>query len=339
KPALRVKDGSIQLKIDAPVSLIDVGATLFEILVAPERMQPSNQEIEAKSLLPLVRGDIFDWPTNRVLISESGWALGIGKNIRHSARFANYLYVHDSRPLVFNTLTDRYEQISLPPGDPNRDEISRAGMQLFASLNIPPFTALSANEFNKYSLGYLKWSQPAKREELRSEILDSTRVNSQDFDLWAWQARFALEHQEWSMLKNAGEKTKNSIWSFVAKKNMPASPKDTLEWPQEPCWKLFAQKKTARSLYKSCESPLMLDLLVWVQSQNEEERDSARERFIRNYQLAYLDRKVFETNASLGWLWDLNSTIPMGPISTDLMLNLPEMERFRDIVQKRSMQF
>lgn len=337
KPPRKAKEEVSAWKSDVVISLTDLGVTFFDILSSASKQEILKQNsIQAQSLLPLLtKEENFEWNENRIVLSESGWPERLGKNIRYSARISNYLYVHDKRPLVYNTLTDRYEQSPLPSGDVNKDEILRKGVQFFASLKVFPFEGLTSAELAKYSLGYKKWSFADKKLELKQSLNEAVNNSPEDQDLVFWQARMALERRDWLLLKKIGEKAKNPVWSFVAKKNIPVNPKDPLVWPQDSCWELFAQKKASRESLKKCPSSLTLELVAWVQSGTDEERDVARERFIRHYQQLFLDQKIFEFNASLGWIWDINPTVYMGPIQADLVLSLPEMERFRDTVQKR----
>lgn len=331
KPPTKSRDMAMQWKSDTPISTADVGATVFDILGAPLK----NTTIDSThSLTTLLQGNEASWQDQRALFSESGWwSWRGGGQVRIGVRVSNYLYIYDRRPLVFNALVDRYEQTPLPKDDVNFFEVQKKAMALPLLQATSAFVAPNSIELTKSRLGYEKWNDIRRRSELVRDLDQARRKHPQDDEIASWIARLAIEDRNWGLLKRMGEQAQNPHWLFVSKKNDEGNGK--ISWPTDSCWNLFSEKTPTRAQIKTCDDGLVLNLLAWVRAPSETDRDAAREKFIRDYLQMHLDQKILETNASLGWIWDTKLTKVPGPQTIDLVLSLPEMDRYREIVKKR----
>lgn len=98
-----------QWKVDAHVTLPDVGLTLEEIFSVPSTNNRTNT-YKSASLLALIRGKSDVRFTNRPIMIESAWSDWALNNLtRFSVRDNQWLAIFDYNPLLYNTLTDRTE--------------------------------------------------------------------------------------------------------------------------------------------------------------------------------------------------------------------------------------
>src|SRR5690606_37985718 len=105
----KIRDENPGWSIDANVSLVDVGATLFA-LVSDKDYSIQKKDFDIVSLTPVFEKPKVHWRKDRSILTESAWAQwrGVG-GIRYSVRRDSWFHLFGSPNLHFNTLIDRKE--------------------------------------------------------------------------------------------------------------------------------------------------------------------------------------------------------------------------------------
>ncbi|MEY4617356.1 MAG: hypothetical protein RJB66_2316 [Pseudomonadota bacterium] len=98
-----------QWKVDAHVTLQDVGMTLEEIFNVSNE-EPRSNNFRGASLMSLINGKSDTRFSNRPIMIESAWSTWALQTLpRISVRDSQWLVIFDKYPLLYNTLTDRAE--------------------------------------------------------------------------------------------------------------------------------------------------------------------------------------------------------------------------------------
>jgi hypothetical protein len=110
KPIYGLKDVKSERTFDPPISLADVGYTLFDILKFP-LAQNDKSQFPVVSLEPVLKKTAGPWTLRRLIPIESSWLSWQNLGATRWAMVAQHeLYIFDRRIQVFNTLTDRLEK-------------------------------------------------------------------------------------------------------------------------------------------------------------------------------------------------------------------------------------
>jgi hypothetical protein len=101
---------------------------------------------------------------------------------------------------------------------------------------------------------------------------------------------------------------------------------------------LETQKPQSSDL-KKCTDTLALPLLEWILSDRDENadiamRESLRRKFLRLYVLNSVDQDITEANWALQAPWDLSQLLRQPPLTMDMMLALPELQKYKQQAQK-----
>jgi hypothetical protein len=138
KPARKPRDAALSWQIDSNVSLADLGPTLQELLGVS--VSPPSLPFPNTSLAGLFQHPTPKWSEDRAILTESAWAdwYKVG-GVRAAIRFGVNFFIHDERPLLFNTLTDNLEVAPLDTKiERHRFLVGRAQSQLEV-IGIKPF--------------------------------------------------------------------------------------------------------------------------------------------------------------------------------------------------------
>ncbi|MBX9769684.1 MAG: sulfatase-like hydrolase/transferase, partial [Bdellovibrionales bacterium] len=128
KPARKPRDTPLIWKVDANVSLADIGAGILKLLGGGEPEIPAEEGrqgapkkmFQVQSLDPIFLGSTVSFEGQRLIPIESAWAdWRWGWNIRFALLNGENLYIHDKEPLIYNTLVDRDQSLPLNSEDPN----------------------------------------------------------------------------------------------------------------------------------------------------------------------------------------------------------------------------
>jgi arylsulfatase A-like enzyme len=139
KPVTKVRDEAIEWSIDSNVTLVDLGATFYDLIGASEGAF-LEREFQTNSLLSAIERPAVSWSKDRFILTESAWAQwrGVGST-RYALRQEHFFFLYDSDPKLFNTLIDRQEMSPLSHKDPLTHMWFQKFTNFFTQKNIPAF--------------------------------------------------------------------------------------------------------------------------------------------------------------------------------------------------------
>ena len=278
KPARKSSEGGFNWKIDNNVSLVDVGATLYD-LVDSEQVRMVSR-LGAVSLRRSLDEPVADWSPNRRIITESAWAewKGLG-GIRSAIRQGPFLYIFDSNDKLYYTLTDNLETSPLPDLDPRTVGVRAELAETLRSFDYSPWVIPSSSLLETSLIGEDLWREHETKGASARLVALSKRYPD-DLHLRGWRAVLALENSDWQSLADVAGKER-PLWQFVAEANLGVKPMGKKKGIDEPCLRAITGK-FSRSEIRRCSDETAHLLLTWANpSTNEGERDRAKEAFLR----------------------------------------------------------
>jgi Sulfatase len=339
KPARKVRDGPFNWKIDANVSLVDLGATFQDIIGEWRGRDGSSVPYSLRSALS---GPSPAWAADRFIISESAWLQWKNKGkaeneIRASVRQGPYLYLFDEVPKIFNTFTDNGEHTPLRTRDSSNLLIGSRLSEYLLSKGFRPWQGLSGASYQKMLLARELWHNGiAENRETSKEpyknLLALSKQYPGDMTLLGWRAIMALRKSNWSELKAVSE-SKNStesqrLWGYVARRNLGENP----EIPAEPCLSFLSEPHLVS---RDCRLEGWSEFLTWSnETLSETARAKAAESFFHSYLAHVLAVKVAEHSLLNSSRYEAAQTLE-GPHLFDLLLALPEFKKQRALVRAK----
>ena len=307
KPARKERDNVIQWAVDRNVSLVDVGVTMFGWL-GLEAPPTSLSEVAPESLQSALERPDPNLEEDRLVMTETGWPDWLERGgVRWSVRQNQFLFIHDRRPLIFNTLTDRMESMPLKSTDPLWQSLNGDVLGLLRKADTPAFGGLSAGWVERLEAARDLWRDGNAREVRGDEP-------------WAkWYLRRALETRDWPTVKRLAQALNEPVGVFVAARQLgePVVP------PKNGCLRLLLKTPKAE-----CHDDRVLLLHAWTSARTEEEKSLAQERFARVYRQAWLEQEIGRLNYVNELRWDVNRELPGPPSLLDYVLTLKEVEPF-----------
>lgn len=329
KPARKVRESAFNWKVDSSVTLVDVGATLFDLLGS--KSPPPDFFAKVVSLKSVLTGPQPDWEEDRLVMSESAWAQwrGLGV-IRYAIRRGPFLYMHENPIKIFNTLTDKSELTPLPQTDPLFADLHMTLAKEFRNLSLPYWVPLTPVTRDKFALAEELFSGAPPFAESLEHLDNLSKKSPQDPILRGWRAIWALRLEHWSDLKRIAAKPMQQDWNYVAERNLDQYKK--LHPPIDPCFSfLRSESKTLETAtLRDCVQPEVAAFIAW----NEEpasspQKSKLQETFLRTLSVRVLEQRIQEENYNVGLTWDVSLAKPDGPAMIDLILALPENKKLR----------
>lgn len=314
KPPQKPRDEGIHWSYDGNVNLADIGFTLLEKFATGK----VDADFPVLSLNEILKSPSDERAApDRPLLMESAW--NELSSIRRAIRWDQYLFLLDEKPKVFNSFIDKLETTSLRLSEPSVRDQWDSIQKILEKKNWSLWPEAP------YAL-IRKWQdipQPSY-ERLAHRFRE-------DKSLGLHYSRELLAQQNWDQLLRWAHGNDDNDLEIVARKNLKMESKFIFK---DLCLAVL-QKPTPRPAdLKQCTRPVALSLLEWVladrnESLNENSRESARKRFLRQYNLYRLDQKIAETNLALHSIWDLSQELKNRPLTLEMMLALPEMTKYR----------
>ncbi len=305
KPARREKDNVIQWAVDRNMSLVDVGRTILSWL--GKQNSDSILPWASVDLNQVLRHPEPNWSENRLILTETGWpSWTAGLGIRWSIRQGQFLYVHDAKPLIYNTLTDRLEMSSLRSNDPLWLSLNHDILNLVGEMNLEPFSGMSENPLVQIKVAQDVW---------HAEGLGYPKSGSEP---WAyWYLRMALRDGNWIEVKRLAEKMSDSVGDYVASVHLG----ETVAPPKTPCIQMLQSRgQEARAF---CHDEKLLALADWREAKTVEGKLMAQDRFNRSYLLFKLDQEVGWMNYLNSARWHVRRDLPGSPHAVEYLLTIP----------------
>ncbi len=324
------------------ISLVDVGATFFDLLDF-QRMESFQKKIfPVLSLKEYLTGNfskILNSPNtkfNRPLLLESGWPLWRKSGTsRFAIRQDPYLFIYDKTPRIYNSLTDRQElhPLASTGSHPNLKSLKKSFLVYFKELGINPWTEPSEffREKRRLARKLFSLNQFQSFENVQHHLAFLIKKQPLDKELIGWQANIALRTHNWEVLKNLGIKHKNFYWEYVATKNLDSSASyKMVNQSKQGCNKLFLKKNISGI---QCENKSLSQLYKWIINKNPEKSKILKKRFFYFYLREKMDQQISHINQANYLVWDTYYTKFQDPVLTDLFLALPEHKKTAKVVQ------
>ncbi len=332
KPSQKLRDQGINWKIDRNVSIVDLGATLYELLGA-EVESPQNRDLEVTSLISVMDRPDVNWNSQRYILIESAfsqWRRLAGS--RFSIRSGYYSLIYDNDVKLFNTLIDRNEINPISQKDVLWKSIFHPIEKYLREKGVSRWGGPDPIFINKVKLANLIWGLQKKDERIVTQELEYLlKKNQYDSELVSWKAELAINKQDWNLLLNAGKQARNKYWIYLAKKKLG----QPVSLPNRGCYQFFAKSPKDNSSYRQCEDKLFLQLIAFKYTTNQEKKTQIFERFIRDYYNYRLVKKAHIENLKAALRWDINTDFQMGPNLTEVYLSLSKNKALAEKIEKR----
>jgi hypothetical protein len=326
-------------KIDANVSLVDLGATLFDF-IDPKGRRPISR-FNVVSLKNVLQSPDPDWSMDREIVSESAWPEWRKfAGIRAAVRKGSLLFIYDQRNLLFDTLSDNLETTPIPWGDLtyNAERVKMANY--LDSFSYQPWAIAADSQSKQWivrtELGRDLWRSTEPPRETRNRLRILSELGNASAWLMGWRARIDIRSADWqdllfisankNLLKHESlNGLDRQLWKYVADKNLGRKS----DFPEGPCVG-FLRPGTSRHLPKECADELARDLAQATDDgASESSRSQAFESLAKRYSKLLLIERVAELNYATALKWDTSFEVLDNPNLVDLLLALPEFKKLK----------
>lgn len=318
KPARKERDNVIQWTVDRNISLIDVSHTLFDML-GVQSPTSSLAELQPQSLMSVLNKPEPNWPEDRLILSESGWPEWMERaGYRWAIRRNQFLYIHDRKPLIFNALTDRLENLPLKGTDPLWNSLNAGVLGLIKAARVPNFQGMTNYWIEQLEVAHDLW------------MTERPTRTPKGPEAWGrWYLSRALEERDWKEVKRLAHEQGEPVGVYIAGRHLGES----LPMPRNPCVRLVLLTRDSREHIRECSDDRMLALYAWRTAENESDRNFAQERFLRSYGYHMLDQEIGRFNYLNDLRWDVDREWPQAPQVVDYILTLKD---FAELLPKLS---
>ncbi len=322
----RKRDQAIHWKVDQNVSLVDIGHTIFELL-GESFVDRNTSAFSVTSLLQVLKSPNANWPENRLLLIESGWAFWRSAGpIKTAGISGPVLYIHDEKPLVYNTLVDRFEMNPLPLLQQSTLAATTKLRSAMQKNQMVPFIDLNSEWKSKISIPYSRWVRLDQENRLLQDLKKLALQKKESIDIQNWTAQIALNQRSWEDLKVLGQRNSVPTWTYVAERNMPGKVSSF----SHPCFDLLNSASLESRELKACSDPIFLEMIDWLRAGKRGlNKETQKRKFERSFQSYMIDQQVQRYNIAAGFIWDTAKENIFAPSHTELALNLPELAKVR----------
>lgn len=306
---------------DINVSLVDLGVTLFDWI---EGVPAADLNLdEAQSLRSVLKGPnevVEAWRRqDRVIVTESAWArwqVDPSLPIRIALRKGPYLYIHDQKPSIYNTLTDAFEVSPLPRRNERTRELQADFFDLAVQLGFRIFPGLDPS-----IQAQERWARTFFLQRLGVHVAPNSKVEDQRIEILAANsvpARTWLELSRWSSGVAPPEATVCSQLVF--------SPNSSLD----------LSSAIEAELARVCPFRGAKEIARWFRSRDVEERSRLFETIYRLDQQRIAAVRFAEASLALGQIWEAGMTRKKGLEGLEVLLAQPEASRLQQQITRRN---
>lgn len=307
---------------DMNVSIADIGVTLFDWIEAREPSEfEGDDSISLRSALTgpgeAVKGLRRQ---DRLIVSESAWArwqVDPNLPIRAALRQGPYLFVYDSNPSIYNTLTDAFEVAPMPRRNSKTLELQAGFERIASQLGFRAFPGISAGHQLEE-----RWARLFFSQRLGARVLPIAKIDEQRIEIRAEASRAA---QTWLSLKRwqngeieNPEPTACSQLVFSVNSNLDSSSAIEAE------------------LARMCPFRGAKEVARWYRSRDQDERNRLFEVIFRADQQRVASVRVAEASLALGQIWEVGDTRRKGLEGLEVLLGQPEALKLRQQITRRS---
>lgn len=314
KPAGPQRDTDRSWKVDDNVSVVDLGATLVEILT---QQQPQTGH-GIMSLLPQFYGFKEPIPQKRALYIETAWpSWRLGLPIRYAIVKDKYIWIYDSDAKIYNSLLDNFE---LNPLKPNLFllEQFQDSLSFFRNQGILPFPGLSNQQLQKHSVYTSLWLRKDRQQQLTQILADLARKNPTDQEIVDSYLKTLLEQGDLELIEDSLNKI--SFLKPFAKEKLLFFQESR---DQDFCWGLL-DRSTVMTEIKQCPDDLWNEFVTWIRADELNiSKDFQRKRFEQKFWYFNIDQSIAKQFQATQQIWDLNPRIHWRPTRTEIAFLLP----------------
>ncbi len=317
KPNQIKRDAPVSWTMDKNISIADVGASLIESLGG----QIPRGRLETASLLLSLRKPDSTFSNSRVHLIESSWAQWqLNAPVQYALISDEELYLHETTPKVYRTLSDRLETTPLT-GSLAENSIA-IFKQVATELQLTPFVTPEIPVLSRWNFNYWDW-QSDQYSNIKSGTA-STAWNDIPIPLRPWTARSLIESNDWKSLKSASESWKVPQLQWLAHKqlNLP-------EVKTDPCLSLQPLNIQNNKDLKLCKDAGFIDLLASFNS------ESKLRRWEKNLEEKLILTSIHRMNRALSGIWDIEEDMETVVSRVEIYFRTPEHRTFFRNVQRR----
>ncbi len=332
-PSAKFRDKPVNWKVDTNVSLVDVGQTLMDFFGLELGLDEDFQKLSLKALfsspeLPIQSKPILLEATEVVSNREQQTRFGMRKN--------QWFYLHETNPIVFNTLSDRNENSPLSSKDAVAKIFLNSAKIFFDKQKIEAFRGSDQAVLEKYQVDEQISEDKLTASELLNlfEALDEKGL--MDEALQIRRAQILRQRGHWEKILKL--KLLPPIVSFVAQANLGK------EGGDEGRSLLFAAQKSAQKAEacivwfasgasedkRNCDD----ELFTQVVSSGGEQEGGIPDKVIRDYLWSRIDEKIYWYNRGLGRIWSVSERMRQQNVFVDWILWHPRLQKIRQALEK-----
>lgn len=323
--------------VDMPVSLVDIGKTIFEIIgeSSQEGILPEVKGISLKHKLETLKKDDS---LQRYILIESAWPLWreIGKT-RYALQVDDYLILYDKNLKIFNTVVDRNQIYPLNRKSIGSNSIISNAIEVLNSIDPKPWDGIPEVDIDRYQFATKFWTAPDLDSDLLSDLKHLEKV---DVKVQAWAVDYFFRHNQWAQILGLFEsriEDENpnpvTIYNVLARESLNLPKIKIKDNGEAQCLMLLEKNDVQHEA--SCANKLFITLLKWREANTQAKENLYRDSFIKNFKYYTIEKEIQKINYSQGYLWDtrenyINETRYAHDIDIEAVLNLKEFKKFKE---------
>ena len=292
KPAGKPRDEGLAWSYDEPVTIPDVGRTIFSLLEAEPNI---HSKLSVYSLIEEIKKPTITKKPERWIYAESYWGPWRQQSGPvFSLRKNNLLFIQDSGRHFYNTFTDRQENIAIPVND---SIISPLVTELNNVKKIAEIPDLPLNPI------------------FQGEILSDKN-----------QAFALLQQGRWKELLALGSKIGQNDWMAIAERNLGMSQTNFLD----PCLQLLEMTSATPENRRQCSdrNTLILSDLVLADAQGDlHNREIFRKKLAPVQKIENLFSALRMVNLEHHEIWNISEQRSNDLLNFEIALRHPRVSR------------
>ncbi len=327
KPASSKKrDLEQNWKIDANISLADIGSTLKKLINKANNTgldkQLEDSPFPIVSLVKNLKETQVKFNQERPILIESAWSVQNNLGLtRYAVVSGKYLYINDSVPQLYNTLLDRLELYPLNTINQNNSQLLKIKNSL-AMIGASPWPPIDNLNYDMNSIPFEYWT----RKDLAPKLVDSlTQLNKKypkNKLILNWLLLNTIENKKWQQLLQVAKNYNLPFANALAEGNIQRTVNIHL---QNDCFQLLYFKKISHEDLKACNDPKMIDFIRYYRAlELGLSQEVEKNKFKRIWQNHLNELDIMKINIGLSLLWDLNPRIEYTPETIDYVLSMPQ---------------
>jgi len=328
KPPQKNEHDKFSWTIDVNISLVDLGRTLKSLLgeSSSEGVNTPFKTISIQDLLSDKEGVGQD----RVILMESGWPQWrkVGRSL-FALQKDNYFLLYDNPPKLYNTLIDRNQVYPMDVRQSSNQILTDSALQLVHLLGTEEKSDIDTNIIQKYRNAHLFFQQ----KEVTVDVLYSIKYllkKTKDIELAGWLARYYLQAQNWKELLALGVDWGQQDWIWAASKNLNIAGPVPLSCVG--IFDSFSRIESIKDFDSVCSDTLTQSFFSWMRHRRDSETVYYQEGFRKLYKIFQTDLDIEKLNMENGYTWDVLKSKISRPQNIELILSLPEMQRYKKML-------